>query len=227
MEIIQHIDRWLATGAEYEAGLQIYLKHGPSTFLKEYFATSRSTFVVGKLKKELLKLRDELGAATPPPRENIEAPPAAPTAAKAEPAAVTQCKQRLKDLLPIISTMHNDLWHAKTDDQREKLAAQLVAKSQQRAELWHMLDKWEKTGIEPGIPTAERLMASRAQIIAAASPYEIAQRILTVRSQISKAHKSMEEATTDEKRGKYLVKWQALKAELDLLLKMKDELPKS
>ena len=114
-----------------------------------------------------------------------------------------------------------------TKEQREKLAEQLVQKSQQRAELWHMLDNWEKTGIEPGIPTAERLIASREQVIKAASPYEIAQRILTVRSQISKAKANMEAAEIDEKREKYLVKWQTLTAELDLLIKAKNELPQS
>lgn len=226
MEIIQLIDRWLATGTDYDAGVQLYLQHGPSNFLKEMFATSRSSFATEKLKAELLKLRDKLGASTPLPKANTEAPHA-PAPKSAEPEAVQKCRQRLKDLLPIISTLHNDMYHAKSKEQREKLAEQLVQKSQQRAELWHMLDKWEKTGIEPGIPTAERMIASREQVIKAASPYEIAQRILTVRSQISKAKASMEAAETDEKREKYLVKWQALTAELDLLIKAKNELPQS
>ncbi|MBA4304610.1 MAG: hypothetical protein C0424_10335 [Sphingobacteriaceae bacterium] len=225
MEIIQDIDRWLATGCNYEAGLQLYLKHGTTTFLKEYFATSRSSFAANKLKTELLKLRDAAGAVTPAPRENLLAPPAKEKAT--EPEAVQRCRQRIKDLLPIISTMHNDLWHAKTDEERERLAAQLVEKSQQRAELWRMLDNYEKTGVLPGVPNAERLQASRVQLIEAASPYEIAQRILTVRSQISKAKDRMEQADTDEKREKYLIKYQALTAELEALKKKRDELPKS
>lgn len=225
MEIIQRIDHWLATGGNYDAGVTLYVNHGPSTFLKEYFAGTRSKFAADKLKAELKQLRETLGAVTPPPSRALPGIVINNDQGKTDPPAVAACKQRIKDLLPIISTLHGDLYHAKDDATRFALATQLVQKSQQRAELWRMIDRYNESGVLPTTIMADRNTAKLEQIIEAASPQEIARRIQNIPPQITKARQAMEKATDDDKRLKYQHKMETLIKELELLKKQRDELP--
>lgn len=223
MDIVQAIDHWLATGADYQNGVTLYVKHGKSTFLKEFFATRNTEYAAEKLAAELTKLRDSIQPEIPAPKIGV-----LPQATTTElPKEVVETKKKLNALLPKIAAYHNDLYHAKSDEERFKIAQQLIALSRDRRHLWNELDRWQVSGELPRVIPSERNLPKLEQIAASVSPRELVQRLMNLPPQITKARQAAERADTDEKKEKYLAKLARLEQEHQLLKAMKDAQPSS
>lgn len=221
MEIVPQIDRWLATGCDYDEGATLYARFGSSAFLKNYFvSTSLREVAEVKLKAELLALRAAQAPDQAPPKMQ-----AAPVKLEL-PEQITQLNQQLKSLLAKIAARHGDLVNAPTDAARFEIAKELVEMSKRRKELWHAIDTWKATGQVPGRPSWERNMPKLKEVVAQLSPKEVVARLLNIRSQITKAKQAAEKHSDDDfKREKYLAKLSRLQQELNLLQHIRDAQP--
>lgn len=221
MEIVPQIDRWLATGCDYDEGATLYARFGSSGFLKNYFVSTGLREVAGvKLKTELMALRAAQAPDQRPPKEN------SPPSAQDLPEQVNELNRQLKSLLAKIAARHGDLVNATTDGQRFEIAQELVDMSKRRKEIWYALDHWKATGQVPGRPSWERNMPKLKEVVSQLSPKEVVSRLLNIRSQITKAKQAAEKHSEDDnKREKYLAKLARLQQELELLQHIRDAQP--
>lgn len=113
------------------------------------------------------------------------------------PKSIKKCHDRIKEIVPLIASLHSDLCNESlAEEQRKKIAEELCDLDDERRRLWDTIDDWsEGKGVTQ--LDAERPEYSDNKVVRG---YQLARRIKRLKSNIATAEKAIEKARQDGKK---------------------------
>ncbi len=208
------ITLWLKGNRNYAEGVKLYEKHGKSSVLKNLFALGETRFNKGRLAEELTKLsafeKKEVVAHQRPAEEKPLGDfkvHSVPTMKKIERGSLPDHLQKKDikkgELVRKRGFLHAQLGKALNDDDRLKIADEIILIDEEIRGIWKELD-----GFVPGQKDTSGMLAP--------APVDIIKRRNSLRSQISKQKKNTRRAAEVEQ---WVIEEQALTRQINEMKK--------
>lgn len=146
---MEAIREWLKN-KDYQAGVELYLKHGDNDFLKKLFKSKKSGFTEHKLSEELIKLLD-----LKPSEEEQKTNASAQAKVQSKPAqnqfVITKLQHELKQIFRSIDNNRFQLARATTDRTRKEYAFQILFLHRKKVGIYEQLDYYHEHGTLPSV----------------------------------------------------------------------------